>query len=213
MKSFCKWVIWITTPIVVVMIAVTVLTTKPYLLLSGGLYETHDNLPFNYDFAVERIIGYLNYQYDDLEFGADEHDSSIIMRDTEISHMTDVKVTYTKLRIVSLVSLVCLVAAIIYLRRNSPNELYDGLRKVHRGPAIVMLFLGGAMVIDFDTTFTLFHKIFFRNNDWLLQADDVLILLVPQTFWLVSGLLVLVISFILFFAIWYINNKINKSAI
>ncbi len=212
MKILSRWIIWITMPIVIIMIAVSLLTSKPYLLLSKGYYNTHDNLYFDYDYAVERIIGYLNYRYDDLYFGATENDDSIIMRDTEISHMADVKNVYTGLRVFASVAFIFLLSAILYLRKKDRVYLHETIKKTYKAPLLVMFFLGVVMIVDFDTTFTIFHKIFFRNSDWLLYADDVLILLVPQTFWFISGLLVLLFSFLMFYLVYIINDKANKSA-
>ncbi len=45
----------------------------------------------------------------------------------------------------------------------------------------VFLIVSG-VIIDFNDTFILFHKLLFRNNFWLLPANSTLILLFPESF-------------------------------
>ena len=66
----------ITIPFFLLILFASLLTTKPYLLLSKGLYESHEDIYFDHDYAVDRIIGYLNYRYDNLDFGVDEFDDT-----------------------------------------------------------------------------------------------------------------------------------------
>ena len=81
-------------PFFLLILFASVLTSKPYLLISKGLYDSHDDVFFDHDYAVDRIAGYLNYRYDNLDFGVDESDDTIILRQTEIDHMVDVKNEY-----------------------------------------------------------------------------------------------------------------------
>lgn len=55
------------------------------------------------------------------------------------------------------------------------------------------LVIGLAILIDFDSAFTLFHKILFRGKDnWVLfYLSDPIILLLPEQFFMNCGLLVL----------------------
>lgn len=200
----------ITIPIFLVLLFANILTTKPYLMISKGLYDSHADITYDHDYAVERIMGYLNYRYDDLLFGATEDDDTVIMRDTEISHMVDVKNLYTMLRIVGLISIIVGGGLLYYQGKTDKQELYQTLKTMPYGPIFFVAFVGGYMLIDFNTAFTVFHQIFFSNDDWKLFADDVLILLLPQNFWLVSGLLILVGFSASLFAIQLVNKKIIK---
>jgi len=203
-------IINITIPIFLVVLFANVLTTKSYLLLSKGLYASHDRIYYDQDYAIERIMGYLNYQYDDLLFGLDENDDSVIMRDTEISHMVDVKNLYTGLRLVALGSLVVGGALIVYQFKKSPKELYKTLKWMPIGPIAFIVVVGSAVIIDFGAAFTVFHRLFFSNDDWILLSDDVLILLLPQNFWMVSGLIILGLFSLSMIGIYFLNEKIIK---
>lgn len=206
-------VISITLPIFLIMLFASLLTTTPYLNFSKGRYPSHEDVYFDHDYAVDRIIGYLNYRYDNLEFGVNEEDDSIIMRDTEISHMVDVKNLYTGLRVAALISLVIGVSLSYLMFKKDREQLYKTFKTLYLGPVVFIVVVGGAIVFDFDTTFTIFHKIFFTNDDWLLYADDVLILLLPQNFWMISGLIILLLFALSLGLIHFLNEKFNKQEI
>ncbi len=210
MTLISKGILYITIPFVLVILNANILTTTPYLNISKGLYESHKDINYDHDYAIERIIGYLNYRYDDLYFGEDSNDDSVIMRDIEIRHMVDVKNVYTGLRLAALGSLVLAIGAVIFLYTNQKKTLLEVLNNIWIGPLFFIVFVGGYIIIDFDTAFTVFHKLFFTNDDWILRSDDVLIQLLPTMFWMVSGLLILVGLVIELFGIYWLNNKILK---
>lgn len=203
-------VINITIPIFLVLLFANILTTKPYLQLSKGRYESHENIDYDHDYAIERIIGYLNYRYDDLEFGATPDDDTVIMRDTELSHMVDVKNLYTMLRVIGVVGLLIGGGLMYYQFKTDPKELYSTIKWMPIWPLFFIVFVGGAMLIDFSAAFTVFHKLFFTNDDWILYANDVLILLLPSNFWMVSGLLILVGFSVSLGTLYWINEKVIK---
>jgi len=192
------------------MIFASLLTTKGYLILSKDKYASHEDVFFDHDYAAERIMGYLNYRYDDLLFGVDENDTNVILRDTEISHMVDVKNLYTSLRLVALFSLIIAVSLSFILYKKDKEELYKAYKNMYIAPIAFIVILGGAMLIDFDSAFTLFHKAFFNNDDWLLYSTDVLIILLPQNFWMVSGMIILGLFASSLGLIYFINEKIHK---
>ena len=188
----------------------SLLTSKPYLLLSKGLYESHDDVFFDHDYAIDRIAGYLNYRYDNLEFGLDEFDDNIIMRETEISHMVDVKNLYTTLRLAAIVALIIAIPLSFLLYKNNHEEFYKTFKNMYLGPMAFVMFLGAAFLIDFGGAFTVFHKIFFTNDNWLLYSTDVLIILLPQNFWMISGIIILGLFSLSLGLIYLFNEKYNK---
>lgn len=206
-------IINITLPIFLIMLFASLLTTRGYLILSKDKYESHEDVFFDHDYAADRIMGYLNYRYDTLEFGVDENDDSVILRDTELSHMVDVKNLYTGLRLVALASLIIAVSLSTYLYKKDKIEFYKTYKYMVVGPIAFIVIVGGAMLIDFSGTFTLFHQIFFTNDDWLLYSTDVLIILLPTTFWMISGLIILGLFASSLALIYFVNEKLNKKYI
>lgn len=206
-------IINITIPFFLIILFASLLTSVPYLSLSKGMYSMHDRIEFDHDYAIERIIGYLNYRYDDLIFGSDPSDSDVLLRDLEISHMVDVKDVYTNLRIAALISLVVGVSLSILMYKRNINEFYKTYKFLYAGPALFVSFVGGYILIDFNTAFTAFHKIFFTNDDWILRYDDALIELLPTTFWMVSGIIILVLFSLSLGLIYFLNEKFVKKLI
>ena len=208
--KIAKVAIWITVPFFLLILFASFLTSKPYLLLSKGLYDSHDNVFFDHDYAVDRIAGYLNYRYDNLEFGIDENDDSVIMRDLELSHMIDVKNLYTYLRVAAITSLIIAVSLSYMMYKVDKKELYKTYKSIYLGPLLFVLFVGGYLIIDFNAAFTAFHQIFFTNDDWLLYSTDVLIILLPQNFWMASGIIILCLFSGTIGLIYYMYNRYLK---
>ncbi len=211
--KIAKLIIWITVPFFLLILFASFLTSKPYLLLSKGLYESHELIEFDHDYAVDRIAGYLNYRYNDLEFGVDEDDDITMMRDIEIRHMKDVKNLYTYLRLSAIISFISAISMSYILFKANKEELYKTFKTIYLGPLFFVMFVGGYLIIDFNTAFTAFHKMFFSNDEWLLLSDDVLILLLPENFWLVSGLIILILFSGTIGALYYLNEKYFKKAL
>jgi len=208
--KFYKFCIYVLLPFALLILFASLLTTKQYLLISKDRYISHHNITFDYDYASERIMGYLNYKYDNLLFGETLDDDSVILYDVELRHMVDVKNVYTGLRIVAGISLILAVLSIVKLRKKNKFELYMTLKRLYLGPLVLTVFLGSVFAIDFDGAFTIFHKIFFRNDDWLLPSDSVLLQLLPLNFWLVSAVSILIMFICSLFLIRFLNQKINK---
>lgn len=205
-----KIIISITVPFFLIILFASALTTKPYLMLSKGKYYRHSLIDYDHDYAVERIIGYLNYRYDDLLFGSDENDTEVLMRPEEIIHMEDVKDVYTGLRIGALGSFVVGVSLSILLFIKNKKEFYKTFKFLYVGPTLFASFVGGYILIDFDTAFTVFHKILFPQGGWILYYDDVLIRLLPTPFWMVSGIILLVLFALSMGLIYLLNEKFMK---
>ena len=212
MMKVYRVIICITLPIFIIMLFASLLTTKQYLLLSKGHYESHEEIEYDHDFAADRIMGYLNYRYDTLDVDYNPDGETINMREIEISHMVDVKNLYTSLRLVAISSLFVGVSLSIYMYKKDKKELYKNIKALQLAPIVFIVFLGGYMLIDFNTAFTTFHQIFFTNDDWLLYSNDVLIQLLPEMFWMVSGLIILILFSSSLGLIYFLNEKYLKNA-
>lgn len=197
-------------PFFLLILFASLLTTKPYLTISKGLYESHEDVYFDHDYAIDRIAGYLNYRYDNLEFGLDETDDSVIMRDLEISHMVDVKNLYTMLRVFAIVALIIAGSLSYFQYKKDPDELYKTYKNLYLGPMFFVIFLGVTFLIDFNAAFNVFHKIFFSNDDWILYSTDVLIILLPLNFWMVSGIIILGLFSLSLGLIYFVNEYLFK---
>jgi integral membrane protein (TIGR01906 family) len=167
------------------------LTSRLYMNVSEGRYGLHAEITYDHRYVAHQLIDYLNYRHDDLTFGADAEDSSVLMRDIEIRHMVDVKNLYTLLRVVASLAGIIALSRLWYLYFKDKEELKMTLKTMFVIPLLFTLFLGGWILIDFNLVFTRFHELFFTNDDWILRGDDVLIQLLPSAFWMVSAIIIL----------------------
>ncbi len=197
-----KILTWIMLPIFLVTLFASLLTTRPYINFSEGRYATHDGTgttpegetyTFDHTYVATMLIDYLNYRHDDLHFGAFEDDDEPVMRDIEIRHMEDVRDVYTNIRIAGAISLLGVIASSLILYFKNRRIFYETFRDAFYLPVFFILFVGGWFLIDFSAAFTVFHEIFFDNDDWILRSGDVLIRILPQTFWFVSGSIILIL--------------------
>jgi len=91
----------------------------------------------------------------------------------EIQHMIDVKKIFRAAFILYVFS----VALCFLLRRRVKKEI------INFASSISLIFLGFLLIAaltNFDQAFTVFHRIFFRNELWLLPEDSSLIRLLPE---------------------------------
>lgn len=115
----------------------------------------------------------------------------------EILHLEDVKNLYTVGNI--LVALFFFLIALGLFYHLMPRLWEFGL--VLLGFVALIVGLGAIAQWQFDSLFTLFHKIVFTNDLWLLSAEHTLIKLYPQEFFLNSFLKALDRTFIITLAL------------
>lgn len=139
--------------------------------------------------STEKLLAYLDNKRSDLDFkggfvwGEEEFFSS---RDKK--HMVDVRDLFVKGRIIRNASFICIAVFVLMflmkkpfkaqLRRLAP--LCIAAAAAGTAPILIIVVL---MNIDFYKYFTVFHKIFFTNDLWLLDpSKDRLINIFPQDF-------------------------------
>jgi len=205
-----KIVISITIPFFLIILFASLLTTKPYLMFSKGKYQSHTHIVEEHDYGADRVIGYLNYRYDNLYFKGNPNDIDYLLDFKSIDHMVDVKDVYTYLRLIALGCLIVAVSLSILLYKKDKKELYKTFKFIYVGPALFVSFVGGYILIDFNAAFTAFHGVFFPQGGWTLDYDSFLIRLLPTAFWMVSGIILLVLFSLSMGLIYILNEKFMK---
>ena len=66
------------------------------------------------------------------------------------------------------------------------------------------------MLIDFGAAFRLFHELLFDNDLWILSATDPLIVMLPRTFFFLTGLIIALIYIGLVGGLTLIGYRVNK---
>lgn len=124
----------------------------------------------------------------------------------EVSHMADVKsiigITYAAGIVLTLLAiLICL-----YLWRRYAGGIRRAFFAGSLITLIVMITLAVLAVLNFSTFFTDFHELFFAQGNWTFHANDTLIRLYPEQFWMDAGIviagLVLITSVVFLITNW-----------
>jgi len=126
----------------------------------------------------------------------------------DIVHLQDVKNLTKILYLFSLFALITIISAIKYY----PWCVIDQLKRVSLFNILIILIIGFLAIFSFNTIFTIFHKILFANDYWLLNPETSnLIKFFPQQIFaeiaLYIGIFVIIIS-ILQIYLW--RKKIKK---
>lgn len=109
-----------------------------------------------------------------------------------LQHFVDVKNIFTTFYYIAGITLILCGTIIIYKKvKKDYSYLLVSSIAVLLIPAMAAI----ASIINFDATFVVFHKIFFRNDFWLFDpSTDPVITILPDTFFLHS--LIFLISFV-----------------
>jgi integral membrane protein (TIGR01906 family) len=84
------------------------------------------------------------------------------------------------------------VISVIGIRKNVKQRDFNFLRPAATALALFTVIPLIMFAIDFNGTFILFHKLFFRNNYWIFDPHtDPIITILPEAFFLHAALLIL----------------------
>lgn len=138
---------------------------------------------------------------------------SLPASESGISHFVEVKVIFNLFFAMLFVCPVFL-AGLIYLQHKRGSKSY-----LLASPIIVCvlpLVVAAACSIDFSKAFVIFHKIMFRNDDWLFSPyEDPIILFLPESFFLQCALVIVATVLLGCAILWGIyawnKKKINQT--
>lgn len=107
-----------------------------------------------------------------------------LYNERELQHMFDVKVLVQKALITWYVAIAVLILLGLFSGEYKIAEPY--WEAISRGGlwaiGLILLIIFG-VILNFDTLFTVFHRIFFEGDTWLFRYSDSLIRLFPIRFW------------------------------
>ena len=109
-----------------------------------------------------------------------------VFTEDEKEHMVDVRKLNLNSIYIGIISFVLFVICMLvyYLNGGNTYYLFVNYRKTLIYALILFGIIGFWIIVDFDSFWTTFHKIFFASNElWLLDLrSDVLIMIVPPEF-------------------------------
>ena len=167
----------------------------------------------------DQIKDYFKNDDEKISINIERNKSINLFNQREIDHMVDVKNLIKFTLLFERISLVIIFFTLII------SSYTNGLREIQRvliqiiyksfiiWSGIILLIISG-MVINFNYTFTLFHKIFFRNDLWILDPrNDYLLILFPERFFLETCIIILLlftlINFLLLSVTWILRKRLD----
>ncbi len=182
-------------PVVLLVLAIRLITTplflwveyhRPGFPVDSFGFSTDDRMTYG-SYVVDYLLNFAGPRFlGDLV----KPDGRNLFAAGEVSHMADVKSVITMAFIVGAVLAVVMIIAIVYLMRRSTGGVRRG---IFAGSIVTLMLVIGLGVLAFmgwETFFTDFHQIFFKNGTWTFYLDDSLIRLFPEQFWTDSGLFI-----------------------
>lgn len=123
-------------------------------------------------------------------------------------HFMEVKRIFTAAQITAMASAVLLVPGFIYAKK---KNAWGFLKATIVLTLAVLLFVGGALVIDGDAAFIAMHKILFTNDYWIFDpVKDSIINVLPEEFFLSCGGGILFLMAVLLVVCGLLYRKMNQ---
>lgn len=176
-------------------------------------YNTHDLTQKELDHVIDDVLKYL-------VDGRELMDTSVegyvgeLFRDTEISHMVDVKVLFKGLTLIMIVCGVLAPAMPVSMFFLDKKRFRTKRKNFFRWTTIgTAVFIGAVLImilIDFDWAFTQFHYLLFTNLDWQLYSSDLLIEMLPADLFMRLGIYISVTFAALMAAFFLIGIYFDK---
>jgi integral membrane protein (TIGR01906 family) len=106
-------------------------------------------------------------------------------------HFKDVKRIFT---FIDILLIVTGLISFIGLSFNVKHKKFDFLKQTSSMLILLPIILLTAFMINFDAAFTIFHKIFFKNDYWQFDPElDPIINILPQEFFYHSAMLIVIL--------------------
>lgn len=135
-----------------------------------------------------------------------------IMSEAGMIHFADVKNIFLALYIIVLLFIVALGIFIVMKHQHKDKCI---LSIFNQGANLVFIVFGVLICLitfNFSNTFTMFHKIFFRNDYWVFDyRTDPVILALPEQLFMLLSIIIIVFLFVVCGLIKYTYYKMKKS--
>ncbi|BBN99346.1 TIGR01906 family membrane protein [Sporolactobacillus terrae] len=170
-----------------------------HLDLVGQSGFSYDQIVENYNYTIQYLINPLPQTF---------HLPSFDYSRAGRIHFQDVKRIFMAIELLLVVSAIISVIGIFHKRKQRDFSFFK--------PTAIMLIMFTLLplmmfAIDFDGTFILFHKLFFRNDYWVFNPQtDPIITILPEAFFLHAALLILFMIVAAVCAIVIIAKQLKK---
>lgn len=162
-----------------------------------------EEIKLNYDYLIEY----------NLSKNVDEFEMPTIKSSNQGKiHFEEVRYIFQN---VNKISRICLIISLIGIIIGIKNKDIKILNYTSKALIIIPLVLAIPMIINFEDTFVIFHKLMFSNDYWIFDPRlDPVINILPEEFFFHAGIMilgiVLAVSIILYTIYKFISKKIEQ---
>ncbi len=125
-------------------------------------------------------------------------DGTDLFTEKEINYLNDVKTLYNTIFLVRGVAFILLIYLILFSILSAKNR-YSIIKCIFSGSLIILIaavFLFVMVYLNFNSIFISIHKIFFAQESWVFDSQNILIELYPKEFWIDSAIVFLIFTLI-----------------
>ena len=195
MKKYPVWAHLAAVAAMLCLLVVMLLTAFSCTVFDRGFidremkkFQVADRIGMNQESLMElydEVLKYLEDERDDLDITVTRDGTEMkAFNEKEILHMVDVEALFRGgfwLRYICAVLGLALILLCVFTKQG--GALFRGFCIASGVFVALVAGVGLAVLIDFDTTFTLFHRLFFNNDLWILDyRTDLLMNIVPESF-------------------------------
>lgn len=210
-----KLVLILAVPLTIYALAVRAVATPLFL---WAVYHRPGFPADSYGFSTEQRMTYGSYGMDYIlnfapaaYLGDLRQGSAPMFLESEVQHMTDVKIVMLFAMAFALLVLLLALLSSRTLRYRAPGTLR---KSIFTGSWLTLgltLILGVVAALGWETFFTNFHHLFFPQGNWEFRMDDTLIRLYPPQFWVDAGItvlaLIMLVSVVAISFTWPTKNR------
>jgi len=119
-------------------------------------------------------------------------DSTFLSKE-EVIHIKDVR----NLVLLSLTILIVSLALLIFILFKNKSKIKSLLFTSSLVNIIILILIALPFLINFSSSFTVFHEIFYTNDYWLISSDSDIIKIYPEQFFIDLGIYILITDLII----------------
>ena len=183
---------------------------KKILLVSFCIFLPIFLLLFSYK-AVLGMSDLTENQQETMNFLENKQELNLNYTSSEISHLKDVKGVMNFIDYLFYLSLIIITLIITYYKKNKKQ-----LIKLFRYGGITTLISMGIILFlslfAFNTTFTIFHQIFFPQGNWLFPTNSLLIQTFPIEFFIGISVRMFGLGILLGMVLVLVNSLLKKKS-
>ena len=119
------------------------------------------------------------------------------MSETGVIHFSDVKNIFMGLYTIVLLFVVAMIIYVVIKHHDKDKRILSIFNKGANLVFIVFGLLICMITFNFSKTFTMFHKLFFRNDYWIFDyRTDPVILALPEELFMILSVMIIILLFI-----------------